>query len=68
MTMLTLVQITYQGMLDAYFCTRIAMMVWVKLMLAHFFRILLPNLPLGHLFADTRVQLTHLRALLHTVA
>lgn len=43
------------------------MVIRVKLMLAHFFRILVPNFVFGHFLAHSRIQLTHLRALFHTI-
>src|SRR2546421_9908199 len=43
-------------------------MIGIKLVLLNFFRIFFPNLLLGFLLADSRIQLTHLRSLPHLVS
>lgn len=48
---------------DSYLGTGIPMMVGIKLMLCNLIRPLGTNASLRHLFTDTRVELTHLRAL-----
>ena len=54
-------------LIDTYLSAWIPVMVWILLVLGNLLWVLLANLPLTHLLADARVELTHLTALSHGV-
>jgi hypothetical protein len=51
-----------------YFCAWVPVVIRVLLVLGHFLGILLPNLALTHLLANSGIELAHLAALSHRVA